>query len=299
MFLSNPLDVSGRRPGCVGTPLQGVTVRACVRVCVVFSLSLFLAHVPPWVCMHILAVLRGTLTFALVGCIAQVKVVTQDGREVRPPSEEAGELRFKGDNLFDGYWKRPEATAETFDAQGYFKTGDVGAWSDADQAYRILGRESVGTFPAASDTLHSSWRLPLWIMCNACPCRRDQDWRPQGAPYRSAASIAPSALLCWCVPRSWQVSALETERVLLEEASVAEAVVLGIPDDKWGQSVAAIIRLRAGHNTPQAQDAIRALCNDPAVFSAEKRARRVLFMDDIPKNAMGACLQALALCAHT
>lgn len=35
-----------------------------------------------------------------------------------------GELRVKSAQLFREYWKRPEATAETFDEQGYFMTGE-------------------------------------------------------------------------------------------------------------------------------------------------------------------------------
>ena len=34
-----------------------------------------------------------------------------------------GELRVRGPQLFREYWRRPEATAEAFDDQGYFKTG--------------------------------------------------------------------------------------------------------------------------------------------------------------------------------
>jgi long-chain acyl-CoA synthetase len=36
-----------------------------------------------------------------------------------------GELCMKGSTVFSGYYKRPDKTAEAFDAQGWFKTGDV------------------------------------------------------------------------------------------------------------------------------------------------------------------------------
>jgi len=36
-----------------------------------------------------------------------------------------GELLLKTENLFPGYYKRPEVTAEVFDADGYYRTGDV------------------------------------------------------------------------------------------------------------------------------------------------------------------------------
>ena len=38
-----------------------------------------------------------------------------------------GELEVKGPSIFHGYWQKPEQTAESFTADGWFKTGDIGA----------------------------------------------------------------------------------------------------------------------------------------------------------------------------
>lgn len=44
----------------------------------------------------------------------------------RDPKKIPGEVQIKGDNVFLGYFKNPEATAATFTKDGWFKTGDMG-----------------------------------------------------------------------------------------------------------------------------------------------------------------------------
>ena len=39
---------------------------------------------------------------------------------------EDGELLVRGPSVFSGYWQKPQATAECFDDEGWFKTGDIG-----------------------------------------------------------------------------------------------------------------------------------------------------------------------------
>ncbi|MFT3685502.1 MAG: AMP-binding protein [Phycisphaerales bacterium] len=50
-----------------------------------------------------------------------------------------GEVRIKGPNVFQGYYRLPQESAAAFDAEGWFKTGDIGRFSD-DGQLSITGR---------------------------------------------------------------------------------------------------------------------------------------------------------------
>ena len=54
-----------------------------------------------------------------------------------------GELLVKTKDLFPGYYKRPEVTAEVFDSDGYYRTGDVVAEVGPDQLVYLDRRNNV------------------------------------------------------------------------------------------------------------------------------------------------------------
>ena len=61
---------------------------------------------------------------------------------VDPDSTGAGELCVKGPNVTIGYYKNPEATAAAFDADGYFRTGDI-VRVDGEGYLTICGRRKA------------------------------------------------------------------------------------------------------------------------------------------------------------
>lgn len=72
----------------------------------------------------------------------QTRLVDDAGDPVPHDGDTIGRLQVRGPMVFSGYLNRPEATAEAFDAQGWYRTGDVAA-IDAAGMHRIVGRESV------------------------------------------------------------------------------------------------------------------------------------------------------------
>jgi malonyl-CoA/methylmalonyl-CoA synthetase len=73
----------------------------------------------------------GTVGFPLPGVDIRLEAVGTD--------PEITEIQVRGPNVFRGYWHDPEATAETFTPDGWFKTGDLGQIDD-DGYYTITGR---------------------------------------------------------------------------------------------------------------------------------------------------------------
>ncbi len=64
----------------------------------------------------------GTVGFPLPG--VSLRVRDDAGQDL--PVGEIGGIQVQGPNVFKGYWRMPEKTAEEFTADGFFKTGDVG-----------------------------------------------------------------------------------------------------------------------------------------------------------------------------
>jgi fatty acid CoA ligase FadD36 len=149
-------------------------------------------------------------------------------RVVSEPGEAIGELQVRGATLFSGYLGRPEATAEAYTPDGWFRTGDA-ATIDADGTHRIVGR-------LRGDLIKSG---------------------------------------------GYRIGAGEIEDALLDHPAVREAAVVGRPHDDLGEEIVAYVIADAGTGE-------QALIDHVATSLARhKRPRRVVFVDQLPRNAMG------------
>jgi len=158
----------------------------------------------------------------------EARVVGVSDRRPLPP-DEIGEIEVRGPHVFAGYWNRPNATAEAFSADGWFKTGDLG-WRSADGYYTITGR--------ARELIISG---------------------------------------------GYNIYPREVEDVLAEHPAIAEVAVLGAPDADLGEQVVAVVVPKAGR-TPDAAEII-AYCRER--LASYKKPRRVLFVEALPRNALG------------
>ena len=113
MALSNPLSpIEKRLPGFVGMPLPSVEVKIIDE--------------------------DTSETIASFDSInGQTSKATSEG------ASQSGELCVRGPTVFSEYWRKPHATAESFDFEGYFKTGDVAEYDPNHESYHILGRVSA------------------------------------------------------------------------------------------------------------------------------------------------------------
>jgi malonyl-CoA/methylmalonyl-CoA synthetase len=68
----------------------------------------------------------------------EVRIVNSETGQILPAGE-IGDVQLRGPNIFKGYWRQPDKTAESFSPDGWFKTGDLG-YLESDGYLTLCGR---------------------------------------------------------------------------------------------------------------------------------------------------------------
>ncbi|MDD5629851.1 MAG: acyl-CoA synthetase [Elusimicrobia bacterium] len=101
--------------------------------------------------------------------------------------------------------------------------------------------------------------------------------------YRILGRISTDIIKCG----GYKISALEIESVLLQHPSIAECGVVGVPDETWGERVAAALVLKG--REPLTLEDLRAWAKDR--LAAYKLPTRLKIVARLPGNAMGKALK--------
>ena len=81
----------------------------------------------------------------------------------------------------------------------------------------------------------------------------------------------------------------EVEEVLYSHPSVSEAAVIGLSDEEKGELATAFVILKQGHTSTEEE--ISAFCRER--MAVYKAPRKVIFVDELPRNASGKILKRL------
>lgn len=171
--------------------------------------------------------LAGTVGYPLPE--VEVRVADESGKPVAV--ETPGVIEVRGPNVFKGYWRNPEKTAEDIRPDGWFISGDL-ATQAPDGRLTIVGR--------AKDLIISG---------------------------------------------GYNIYPKEIEEVIDAVPGVVESAVIGIPDPDFGEAVFAVI---VGDQALEAP-VLAAVQTRLARF---KHPRRLEFVGDLPRNAMGKVQKA-------
>jgi acyl-CoA synthetase (AMP-forming)/AMP-acid ligase II len=80
----------------------------------------------------------------------------------------------------------------------------------------------------------------------------------------------------------YSVFAVEVERVLEQHPAVAEAAVLGLPDERMGEVVVAAVRLKPGTTAPVTDAELLQFARDR--LADYKAPRRIRIVKDLPRT---------------
>ncbi|TAK80642.1 MAG: long-chain fatty acid--CoA ligase [Betaproteobacteria bacterium] len=90
------------------------------------------------------------------------------------------------------------------------------------------------------------------------------------------------------VTGGYNVYSKELEHVLVQHPGIADAAVVGVPDELYGEAVAAFVQLRPGARL--SPEGVIEHCR--ARLAAYKKPRHVVFVDSLPRNSLGKVLKS-------
>jgi long-chain acyl-CoA synthetase len=160
----------------------------------------------------------------VIGC--EVRVVDALERDV--PAGEIGEIIARGANVMEGYWNRPEITADVLRG-GWMHTGDLGRFDENGFLY-ILDRKKDMIKPGGEN-----------------------------------------------------VYSPEVESAIMGHPDVLEAAVIGMPHEKWGETIRACVALRNG--AVLTEGALIEWCRERMTHF--KCPTSVVFVESLPKGGTG------------
>jgi acyl-CoA synthetase (AMP-forming)/AMP-acid ligase II len=85
----------------------------------------------------------------------------------------------------------------------------------------------------------------------------------------------------------FNVYSAEVEQVLLSHPAVADCAVIGLPDEKWGERVTAVVQLRPGRSVTQ--DEVRSFVKER--LGSVKAPKQVEVWPDLPRSKVGKVLK--------
>ncbi|MBX3481219.1 MAG: long-chain-fatty-acid--CoA ligase [Caulobacter sp.] len=161
----------------------------------------------------------------------EIRVITPEGQPGKPG--EVGEVEIRGPGIMKGYWKRPEATADAINPEGWFRSGDAGFFDDEGYLY-----------------IHD---------------------RVKDMIVTGGENVYPA----------------EVENALFSHPAIADAAVIGVPDERWGEAVKAIVVIKAGQSA--SADDLIAHCRGR--IAGYKCPKSVDVIDVLPRNPSGKVLR--------
>lgn len=246
MALNHPLDAAalerlprGMRVGTAGSAppiatIQGAQDKFGWRVIQIYGLtetapfltvSKIKPHMDDWPVDQKCRVQAKT-GYPMIG--VDIRVVTDEGDDVKPDSGEVGEVITRANVVMKGYWRQPEATDAVI-VDGWFHTGDM-ALLDGEGFIEVVDRKK--------DLIISGGE---------------------------------------------NISSIEVEGFLYKHPAVLEAAVIAAPDERWGETVCALVVLKP--EAKASEEELIEFCR--AHLAHFKCPRRIQFIDALPRTATG------------